>query len=191
MRILSCPPPSLRPSLSPPAPHTLSPPQLRLPPCADKSRRPRVIMRRQKTFQLCLNSYLFANMICDRAGPKDVRFTVAIVLLFFWSCVCVCVCRMSVARLLLIFRSCACFACVEDAPCTFAIVFLELCICVCRKSVARSLFIVALSSLRINLTRPSTRLRSTHRPAQVMCKKRIHRKRFHRSDMRPCAHFHL
>ena len=32
-------------------------------------------MRRQKTFQLCLNSYLFANMICDRAGPKDVRFT--------------------------------------------------------------------------------------------------------------------
>ena len=45
------------------------------PDCADKTRRPRVIMRRQKTFQLCLNSYLFANMICDRAGPKDVRFT--------------------------------------------------------------------------------------------------------------------
>jgi hypothetical protein len=44
--------------------------------CADKSRRPRVIMRRQKTLQLCLNSYLFSSMICDRAGPKDVRFTV-------------------------------------------------------------------------------------------------------------------
>ena len=42
---------------------------------SDKSGRPRVIMRRQKTFQLCLNSYLFANMVCDRAGPKDIRFT--------------------------------------------------------------------------------------------------------------------
>ena len=84
---------------------------------------------------------------------------------------CVCVYRMSVARLLLIFRSCACFACVEDAPCTFAIVFLELCICVCRKSVARLLFIAALSSLCINLTRPSTRLRSTHRPACHVQKK--------------------
>jgi hypothetical protein len=39
-------------------------------------------MRRQKTFQLCLNSYLFANMICDRAGPKDVRFTVAVFVSF-------------------------------------------------------------------------------------------------------------
>jgi hypothetical protein len=42
---------------------------------ADKSRRPRIVMRRQKTFQVCLNTYLFDSMVCDKAGPKDVRFT--------------------------------------------------------------------------------------------------------------------
>ncbi|KAJ1490619.1 hypothetical protein T484DRAFT_1776781, partial [Baffinella frigidus] len=74
----------------------------------DKSSRPRIVMRRQKTFQVCLhtylfimtlltglmmmmmmmmvvmtrptglvclNTYLFESMICDKAGPKDVRFT--------------------------------------------------------------------------------------------------------------------
>lgn len=38
--------------------------------------RPRIVMRRQKTFQVCLNTYLFETMLCDKAGPKDVRFTV-------------------------------------------------------------------------------------------------------------------
>jgi hypothetical protein len=38
--------------------------------------RPRIVMRRQKTFQVCLNTYLFESMLCDKAGPKDVRFTV-------------------------------------------------------------------------------------------------------------------
>ena len=27
------------------------------------------------TLQVCLNTYLFESMICDKAGPKDVRFT--------------------------------------------------------------------------------------------------------------------
>ena len=25
--------------------------------------------------QVCLNTYLFETMVCDKAGPKDIRFT--------------------------------------------------------------------------------------------------------------------
>eukprot|EP00961_Rhodomonas_salina_P143129 1926186-Rhodomonas_salina.2 len=62
--------------------------KVNIPKGGDPDRRPRIVMRRQKTFQVCLNTYLFESMVCDKAGPKDVRFTVSALFWERWLACC-------------------------------------------------------------------------------------------------------